>query len=93
MVRHRPRKPRIEPSTRLAIRLLLLTGARAGEACGASRGEIDAQAAQWIIPAARTKNGREHRLPLSAEGMSSIAEAAALGQGEWLLPAASAEGM
>ena len=87
-----PGSPRIEPSTRLAIRLLLLTGARASEACGASWGEIDAQAAQWIIPAARTKNGREHRLPLSAEAMSIIAEAAALRQGEWLLPAASAEG-
>jgi integrase len=84
--------PRIEPSTRLAIRLLLLTCARASEVCGASWGEIEAEATQWIIPAARTKNGREHRLPLSAEAMSIIAEAAALRQGEWLLPAASAEG-
>jgi integrase len=87
-----PGSPRIEPSTRLAIRLLLLTGARAGEACGASWAEIVAQAAQWIIPAARTKNGREHRVPLSDPAMAVVLEAAALQQGEWLLPAGSAEG-
>jgi hypothetical protein len=31
-----PTSPRIEPATRLALRLLLLTGARATEVCGAS---------------------------------------------------------
>ena len=54
-----PGAPRIETSTRLALRLLLLTGARATEVCGASWDEINTVAAEWVIPAARTKNGRE----------------------------------
>jgi integrase len=84
--------PHIEPSTRLAIRLLLLTGARASEVCAARWDEFPAEAMEWIIPATRTKNGREHRAPLSDPALSIIAEAFALRQGEWLLPAASAEG-
>ena len=43
-----PGAPRIETSTRLALRLLLLTGARATEVCGASWDEIDAR--RWIGP-------------------------------------------
>jgi integrase len=82
----------IEPSTRLATRLLLLTGARASEVCAAHWDEIDTNAAEWIIPAARTKNGREHRVPLSDPAMAIVREAAALRMGDWLLSAASAEG-
>jgi integrase len=87
-----PGSPHIEPSTRMALRLLMLTGARASEVCGARCDEIDIDAAEWVIPAVRTKNGREHRVPLSDPAMSIIAEASALRQGDWLLPAASAEG-
>jgi integrase len=56
------------------------------------RSEIDTNAAEWIIPAARTKNGREHRVPLSDPAMAIVREAAALRMGDWLLSAASAEG-
>jgi integrase len=87
-----PGSPHIEPSTRMALRLLMLTGARASEVSGARCDEIDTDTAEWVIPAGRTKNGREHRVPLSDPAMSIIAEASALRQGEWLLPAASAEG-
>jgi integrase len=80
----------IEPTTRLALRLLLLTGARAGEVCGTSWGEI--HAGEWVVPAARTKNGREHRIPLSDAAMEIVHEAAALRTGPWLLPARGDEG-
>jgi integrase len=87
-----PGSPHIEPSTRMAIRLLLLTGARAGEVCGASWAEVKVEAAEWIVPASRTKNARTHTIPLSDLAMAVVSEAAALRQGDWLLPAASAEG-
>lgn len=82
-----PGAPRIEPATRLALRLLLLTGARAGEVCGAPWSEFRTDDAEWIIPATRTKNRCEHRIPLSALAMEIIAEAEALRSGPWLLPA------
>jgi integrase len=87
-----PASPRIEPPTRLALRLLLLTGARATEVCGASWDEVNTEAAEWVVPAARTKNGREHRIPLSEPAMELVQEAATLREGDWLLPAARGEG-
>jgi integrase len=87
-----PASPRIEPSTRLALRLLLLTGARATEVCSASWDEINAETAEWVIPGERTKNGREHRIPLSEPAMEIVQEAAALRTGPWLLPARGNEG-
>lgn len=87
-----PAIPRIEPATRLALRLLLLTGARASEVCGASWDEINTGAAEWVVPKARTKNGREHRIPLSDPAMGIVHEAAALRTGPWLLPARGDEG-
>jgi len=49
-------------------------------------------AAEWVIPAARTKNGREHRIPLCEPAMEIVQVAATLRQGDWLLPAARGEG-
>jgi integrase len=87
-----PGAPRIETSTRLALRLLLLTGVRATEVCGATWEEINTVAEEWVIPAARTKNGREHRIPLLEPAMEIVQEAAALRRGDWLLRAARGEG-
>jgi integrase len=53
----------------LALRLVLLTGVRPGEAAGVARSELEniteKGRARWIIPASRTKNGRTHLVPLS----------------------------
>jgi integrase len=83
--------PNIEPSTRMALRLLLLTGARASEVCGASWDEINIKTAEWVIPSSRTKNGREHPIPLGGAAMEIVHEAAALRTGQWLLPARGRE--
>ena len=83
-----PESPHMEPSTRLALRLLLLTGARASEVCGASWDEIDMAAAAWTVPGGRTKNARELHLPLSDAALAVIAEAAAQRNGNWLPRAA-----
>jgi integrase len=54
----------------LGLRLALLTGARVGEVAGLCRAELDhlenPEAAAWTIPGARTKNGRDHLIPLPA---------------------------
>lgn len=48
-----------------AIHLALLTGQRPSEVCGIEGREVDIQAKRWVIPAERTKNSREHLVPLS----------------------------
>ncbi len=48
-------------------RLLLLTGCRREEVAGARWSEMDLEAGIWTIPGERTKNGREHRLPLARQ--------------------------
>jgi integrase len=46
------------------IEFLLLTACRENEACGMLWREIDWEQRLWILPAARSKTGREHRVPL-----------------------------
>jgi integrase len=66
------RRTVLQPVTRkvgLALRLVLLTGCRPGEAAGIVRSEladIDRPGkAAWLLPAGRAKNGRAHLIPLS----------------------------
>ncbi|MBI0475751.1 DUF4102 domain-containing protein [Sphingomonas sp. MA1305] len=47
------------------VKLLMLTGQRLREVAGMTWDEVDLEKAQWIIPAARTKNKREHLVPLA----------------------------
>jgi integrase len=47
------------------VRLLILTGQRREEVGGMAWSEVDLKAARWSIPAARTKNGLPHEVPLS----------------------------
>jgi integrase len=51
--------------TRLALRLVLATGQRPGEVCGARKAEIDLVAGVWTIPQERAKNKQAHIVPLS----------------------------
>ena len=47
------------------VKLLMLTGQRLREVAGMTWAEVDLEKAQWIIPASRTKNKREHLVPLA----------------------------
>jgi integrase len=47
------------------VRLLILTGQRREEVGAITRSELDLSAALWTIPKNRSKNGREHEVPLS----------------------------
>jgi integrase len=54
------------------VRLLILTGQRRTEVGGMTWSEIEAECAVWTIPSSRTKNGRQHVLPLSALALNVI---------------------
>ena len=47
------------------VRLLILTGARRDEVAQMEWREVDLDRAVWTLPASRSKNRREHTIPLS----------------------------
>ena len=55
------------------IKLLMLTAQRRDEVGGMSWSEIDDRKKLWTIPGARTKNHREHVVPLSNSALAQIA--------------------
>jgi integrase len=70
-----------------AFRLQLLLGCRIGEVLGATKSEIDLDAAVWSIPATRVKSRRAHMLPLpplAIEVLKGVLERA--GASPWLFP-------
>jgi integrase len=52
--------------------LLLLTGARREEVAGMKWSELDLDAGVWTLPGARTKNSRQHRVPLAPQAMGVL---------------------
>lgn len=59
--------PSMDPKFAMLERLLILTGQRLREVAGMRWEEVDLEAEDWIIPAARTKNKRDHLLPISPQ--------------------------
>ena len=57
---------------RRAFELMVLTGLRPGEAMGARWEEIDLDSRTWVLPGARMKDGRQHRVPLSAQAVALL---------------------
>lgn len=57
---------------RLALRLLLVTGQRKGEVLAMEWSELDTGNQWWTIPAAKAKNGHQHRVPLSAPAIDIL---------------------
>lgn len=55
-----------------ALEFTILTATRTNEVLGATWQEIDLDAGVWIIPAARMKATREHRVPLSGEALACL---------------------
>jgi integrase len=54
------------------VRLLLLTGQRRGEISALAWSEVDLAKATIILTPARTKNNRQHELPLSRQALAII---------------------
>jgi integrase len=75
-------------ATRMALQLLALTFPRSAELRHAEWPEIDLDKAVWVIPAARMKMRREHRIPLATQAIDIIKALRAItGGSRWLFPA------
>ncbi|MCY4641443.1 MAG: tyrosine-type recombinase/integrase [Gammaproteobacteria bacterium] len=59
-------------ATKACLEFVVLTACRNGEARLAVWSEIDLEKRLWIIPAARTKTGREHRQPLNDQAIAVL---------------------
>ncbi len=69
-----------------ALEFAILTAARTGEVLGARWPEIDLANAVWVIPAARMKNGREHRVPLSGAALRLLKGMQSAHENEFVFP-------
>jgi integrase len=67
-----------------ALEFAILTAARSGEVYGARWSEIDPESKVWIMPANRTKAGREHRVPLCDQAVRIIERLAPLRTSEFV---------
>ncbi len=63
---------KMEGISATALEFLILTVARTGEVIYARWSEINLKDAVWIVPAARMKSGREHRVPLSGPALAVL---------------------
>lgn len=63
---------------RLALELLILTGARSQEVRLATWAEFDLEARLWTVPADHMKRGKAHIVPLSDSALAVLAKADAL---------------
>jgi integrase len=84
-------QPPVSRQVGLALRLALLTAARASELAGAHRSEFehidDPARAGWLIPGKRTKNKKDHLIPLPRLAVETVKEALELsGDSEFLFP-------
>jgi integrase len=57
----------------VALEFVILTACRSGEALGMTWSEIDWEKKLWVLPKERTKQGREHTVPLSDRAMVLLA--------------------
>lgn len=81
---------KLQPTTRLGLKLLALTFVRPGELRQAEWSEFNLDAGEWIIPAHRMKMRQEHIVPLSPQAMDVLHELQAItGQYALLLPSRS----
>lgn len=64
-------REREAPAAR-ALEFLILTATRGIEGRGALWGEFDLDGRMWVIPPARMKGGREHRVPLSKRAVEVL---------------------
>ncbi len=82
------------PLTRLALKLMLVTAQRRDEVVSAPWSEFILPEGVWEIPAARSKNGHAHRVPLSSLACDLLGQVQELGRGSlWLFPSPRTDGL
>lgn len=64
----------IEPGTRIAMLLLMLSVCRKNEIVGARWDEFDSRRASWEVPAERMKAGRAHWIPLPRQAVALLVD-------------------
>jgi integrase len=69
-----------------ALEFLILTAARTGEVIGARWDEVDLEEKIWVLPAARMKAGREHRVPLSGAALTVLEQMKEVRESDFLFP-------
>jgi integrase len=77
-----------ETTARLALEFLILCVGRSIEVRGAVWGEIDLDAAIWVIPARRMKAATDHRVPLTARAVTILQIMEARRCGDLVFPGA-----
>ena len=60
------------PVTRAALRLAMLTAQRPGNVAGMEWAEVDLEAAEWSLPAAKMKTRHAHIVPLSRQAVEAL---------------------
>ena len=75
-------------STRWCFEFQVLTATRSKEVRLATWEEVDLRRRTWIIPAARTKTGKEHRVPLSSRACEILREAQISSESGLVFPSA-----
>jgi integrase len=66
------------------VRLLILTGARRDEVAQMEWREVDLDRAVWTLPASRSKNRREHAIPLSDMALAVLRSLPRLDRSEFV---------
>jgi integrase len=61
-------------ASKLGLKLLLVTAQRRGEITAAHWRHFDLDAGVWTIPAELSKNGKEHKVPLSPLALQILTE-------------------
>lgn len=75
------------PITRAALQLTMLTGLRPGVVAGVPWAEIDLDAAEWHVPAARMKMNHDHIVPLPTQAVLILERLRAhSGGGQYVFP-------
>jgi integrase len=71
-----------------ALEFAILTAARTGEVLGTRWQEVDLETKVWIVPAARTKAGREHRVPLTERAVEILGALVQVRTGDYVFSGA-----
>ena len=71
-----------------ALEFVILTAARTSEVIYSKWGEVDFKKKLWIVPAARMKSRREHRVPLSSTAIA-VLKRVEEEKGEYVFPGRS----
>ena len=72
------RASRASAPVKLAFEFLVLTATRSGEVRLATWDEMDLDAAVWLVPGARMKAKRDHRVPLPGQALAILRDAQSL---------------